>query len=73
MQLRDFRAERTWFAEGKPLYVCVRREYRDEAMANFVCEVAGSLAGPPLARANLNVCHPRDASALIGSHPASPP
>jgi predicted hotdog family 3-hydroxylacyl-ACP dehydratase len=67
---RDFRAEPAWFAEGEHLYVRVRLEYRDEALATLSASRSPS---PPLARANLNVFHPRDASALIDSHPASLP
>ena len=69
---RDFRAARTWFAEGERLYVRARLEYRDNEAANFACEVAGSPEGVSLARASLNVYHPHDAFALIGS-PAAPP
>lgn len=69
---RDFRATRTWFAEGERLYVRARLEYRDDEAANFACEVAGSLEGASLARASLNVYHPHDASALIDSQ-ATPP
>lgn len=70
---RDFRAERAWFAEGEHLYVRVRLEYRDEALATLSARWRARPPGPPLARANLNVFHPRDASALIDSHPASLP
>jgi predicted hotdog family 3-hydroxylacyl-ACP dehydratase len=33
---RDFRAERAWFAEAEHLYVRVRLEYRDEALATLL-------------------------------------
>jgi predicted hotdog family 3-hydroxylacyl-ACP dehydratase len=69
---RDFRATRSWFAEGERLYVRALLEYRDGELANFACEVADSLEGPSLARASLNVYHPHDASALIGSLTAPP-
>ena len=69
---RDFRASRSWFAEGERLYVRALLEYRDGELANFACEVADSLEGPSLARASLNVYHPRDAAALIGSLTAPP-
>ena len=69
---RDFRATRNWFAEGERLYVRAVLEYRDGELANFACEVADSLEGPSLARASLNVYHPHDASALIGSLTARP-
>ncbi len=69
---RDFRATRTWFAEGERLYVRALLEYRDDELANFACEVAASLEGLSLARASLNVYHPHDASALIGSLAAPP-
>ena len=41
---RDFRATRTWFAEGERLYVRAHLEYHDAELANFACEVA-ELAG----------------------------
>lgn len=69
---RDFQSERTWFAEGEYLYVRIRLEYRDEELANFACEVADSATGAPLAKASLNVFHPHDAAALIGSQAAPP-
>jgi predicted hotdog family 3-hydroxylacyl-ACP dehydratase len=69
---RDFRATRSWFAEGERLYVRALLEYRDGELANFACEVADSLEGPSLARASLNVYHPHDASALVGSLTAPP-
>jgi predicted hotdog family 3-hydroxylacyl-ACP dehydratase len=69
---RDFRATRSWFAEGEHLYVRALLEYRDGELANFACEVADSLEGPSLARASLNVYQPRDASALLGSLTAPP-
>lgn len=68
---RDFRAERRWFAECAHLYVRVRLEYRDHDLANFACEVADSLEGPPLVRASLNVFCPHDASALIDRQAAT--
>jgi predicted hotdog family 3-hydroxylacyl-ACP dehydratase len=69
---RDFQAARAWFAEGERLYVRALLEYRDNELANFACEVADSADGPSLARASLNVYQPDDASALVGSHAASP-
>jgi predicted hotdog family 3-hydroxylacyl-ACP dehydratase len=69
---RDFYATRAWFAEGERLYIQALLEYRDDAMANFTCAVTGSLEGPPLARASLNVYHPHDAAALIGGQAAPP-
>jgi predicted hotdog family 3-hydroxylacyl-ACP dehydratase len=64
---RDFRADQYWFAEGERLYVRARLEYREDELANFACDVAGSIDGPTVARASLNVFHPNDASALIRS------
>jgi predicted hotdog family 3-hydroxylacyl-ACP dehydratase len=69
---RDFQAVRAWFAEGERLYVRALLEYRDNELANFACEVADSPDGPSLARASLNVYHPHDAAALIGSQAAPP-
>lgn len=68
---RDFRASRAWFAAGERLYVRVRLEYHDDELANFACEVAEQPEGPAVARASLNVFHPHDASALIGSQAGS--
>ena len=70
---RDFRADRTWFHEGERLYVRARLEYHDDELANFACDVADAPDGPAVARASLNVFHPRDAAAMVNSPPASPP
>lgn len=69
---RDFQANRYWFTEGERLYVRARLEYRDDELANFACEIAGSIDGPAIAKASLNVFHPNDASALIRGQ-AGPP
>lgn len=69
---RDFRAERAWFAEGEHLYVRIHLEYRDAELANFACEVSDSPDGAALAKASLNVFHPHDAAALIGSQATQP-
>jgi predicted hotdog family 3-hydroxylacyl-ACP dehydratase len=68
---RNFCATRAWFAEGERLYIQALLEYRDDEMANFACAVTGSLDGPSLATASLNVYQPLDVSALIGGQAAA--
>ena len=70
---RDFRALRSWFAEGERLYVRARLEYHDNELANFACEVAEQVDGPAVARASLNVFHPHDAAAMVGGQPGASP
>ena len=62
---RNFRADRTWFAEGERLYVRATLEYHDDALGNFACEVAESADGPAIATASLNVFHPDDPQTVI--------
>lgn len=64
---RDFRATRSWLAEGTRFYVSANLEYLDAEMANFACQVAEALEGPVVATASVNVFHPKDAEALINS------
>lgn len=64
---RDFRASQRWFAEHEQFYVRARLEYRDEEFASFSCTLSRALDGPVLARAGLNVFHPRDAASVIAS------
>ena len=64
---RDFRARRTWLAEGERFRIEARLVYHDDEIGNLTCWVGDPAGGPPLVEASLTVFHPHDAAAVIAA------
>lgn len=68
---RDFRATRSWLADGERFEITAVLDFHDDDLASFSCDLSDR-DGQSVASASLTVFHPRDPGSVLGGDAGVP-